>query len=567
MIIQAPNLSLRIGTNYIPSDEELDHIKNSILPVPTAKLADLDLEINRIKEIYSNLMEQRQVLLTEIEGYHNLISPARRVPIDILQEIFLHTLPTSHNALMDPHECPLLLTQICSGWRRIALSTPQLWSSIHVPIPPVSSSSPGRTSFWNLSGEFKNSCLSFFMNYSTSITNWLRRSGLSPLSISLYDSQNSIVPKEYYKIIIDSLLPFANRWKNLVLDIRSPFFGPIAELKESDVPMLESLTLHDIRNGDLSSIPLAWKASGLVKSCRLKKINYSEIEGNIMDSSFRWAQLTDIKLSSQASSGWGAPTANATLSDLVTILGLTPRLINCHFEIRLATDTGLAPPSYVSSLLLPSLQKMVFYDGGVNCAPLFELLDVPSLFHLKFFPTTQSSDMVLSTFLPQLSTTILSLTTSYSFFVGSKNYPALSQCQKLISITITSHISWPITWFPPCGFIGDDFLDNLTLPIGHSDRPAPALEVFECHEGGKFSDAAVLRFIKAKQSRPDIADLKRISIVFDRPKEINLYLDEEVVQYVADGLDVDLHYLISPNPKFPFAFKANAGILRPLGNN
>ena len=122
-----PNLAPQIGTNYIPSDsEELDHIKNSILPVPTAKLANLDLETERIQEIYSNLMEQRQALLAEIEGYHNLILPARRVPIDVLQEIFLYSLPTTHNALMHPRECPLRLTWICSGWRKIALLTPQL---------------------------------------------------------------------------------------------------------------------------------------------------------------------------------------------------------------------------------------------------------------------------------------------------------------------------------------------------------------------------------------------------------------------------------------------------------
>ena len=47
------DLTSQIGTNYIPSEEELDHIKNSILPEPTAKLADLETEINHVQEIYS----------------------------------------------------------------------------------------------------------------------------------------------------------------------------------------------------------------------------------------------------------------------------------------------------------------------------------------------------------------------------------------------------------------------------------------------------------------------------------------------------------------------------------
>jgi len=71
------NLASQIGTNYIPSEEDIAHIKNSILPAPTTKLAELEVEISRVQELYSRLTEQRQELLNEIDGYHNLISPAR----------------------------------------------------------------------------------------------------------------------------------------------------------------------------------------------------------------------------------------------------------------------------------------------------------------------------------------------------------------------------------------------------------------------------------------------------------------------------------------------------------
>jgi hypothetical protein len=114
-------------------------------------------------------------------------------------------------------------------------------------------------------------------------------------------------------------------------------------------------------------------------------------------------------------------------------------------------------------------------------------------------------------------------------------------------------------------FISDTFLSDLTLPTDHPHRLAPALEVFDCHSGGNFSDAAVLRFIKAKQSRPDIAKLKRISISFTRPKELDFALDEDVFQYVTDGLVVDVRYAVGLNPKVPFAFMPNAGV--PLPEN
>jgi len=562
----ASDLTSQIGTNYIPSEEELDHIKNSILPKPISKLADLEREIDRIQETYSSLMEQRQALLAEIEGYHNLISPARRLPIDILQEIFLHTLPTPHNALMDPHKCPLLLTRICHGWRKIALSTPQLWSSIHIPIPPLASGHHhpwGLMDFGNSPEEFKVSALSFLQKYAIYIANWLGRSGECPLSISLFDSRDSSSSKEHYDIIIDSLLPLARRWKKLTLDTRSPFLGRIAELTEYDVPLLESLSLHDIVNDGAigSSDPLAgWEMSGIIRCHRLKKIDY-KIEHNITKFSFKWAQLTDIKLT-QCSDSWGVPNAHVSLKDLVVILSLAPCLINFHSEIRLAIGSVLAS---ILTLPLVHLQKMVFHDGGVNCKPLFDLLDAPSLLHLEFFPIDISSITVLSTFLPQVSGTILSLTTPYFFFVKPNHHPALSQCHKLMSITIKSPPSLgPTTWSPALvDFVSDVFLDDLTLPTDHPDRLAPALEVFDCHTGGNFSDVAILRFIKTKHSRPDIAKLKRIFIQLNRPKEVNFFSDQEFLQYVAEGLDVDLRYLVGLNPQVPFVFRPDEGVELP----
>ncbi|KIM43886.1 hypothetical protein M413DRAFT_25406 [Hebeloma cylindrosporum] len=532
------DLTSQIGTNYIPSEEELGYIKDSILPAPTEKLASLEIEIYRIHEIYSSLLEQRQALLDEIEGYRSLISPARRLPVDVLQEVFLHTLPTDYNAVMDSHECPIFLTQICRGWRSIALSTPLLWSSIHIPVPHITRvhlQQWGSRNFVDLPEEFRTSTLSSLKNYATIISKWLARSGASPLRITLHDAQSSSVPKEHYEIIINSFLPFANRWKKLVLDTYSPFLGSIAELTASDVPILESLALHDLASDaiDPDSHPIL---------------------DNLNDFSLKWAQLTDIKLRS-GSNNWGNPNIiNGTLSNLVLILSLSPSLINFHSEIRLLPDSAVAIPSSITSLPLPHLQKLVYYDAGVDCRLLFELLDVPSLLHLKIFVYNRSSQTVLPTFLPRVALTLLSLSTYGGFFVDRNHFPALSQCQKLTSIIIPESISLGRDpWAPPTvQILKDILLDNMTLPPGHPDRLAPALEHFECRAGGRFSDAALLRFIKAKQSRPDIATLKKIFIAFTIPKETDILLDGDIAQYVADGLSIDLHYPLGLNPKEPF---------------
>ncbi|KIM36437.1 hypothetical protein M413DRAFT_78173, partial [Hebeloma cylindrosporum] len=129
------HLSSQLGTNYVPTEAEVLHIKAFIIPEPSARLEAVEKELEHIEALFTDLSAQRKNLRAEINGYRALISPARRVPPDVLQEIFIHTLPTTHNALIDPDECPMSLTSICSAWRSVALSTPYLWSTIHIPMP------------------------------------------------------------------------------------------------------------------------------------------------------------------------------------------------------------------------------------------------------------------------------------------------------------------------------------------------------------------------------------------------------------------------------------------------
>ncbi|KAJ7441326.1 hypothetical protein B0H11DRAFT_2096527 [Mycena galericulata] len=60
---------------------------------------------------------------------HGRPFPMSRVPPEIISEIFLHCLPFGVDTPL-PSEAPLLLCQISSQWRDIALSTPGLWSEI-----------------------------------------------------------------------------------------------------------------------------------------------------------------------------------------------------------------------------------------------------------------------------------------------------------------------------------------------------------------------------------------------------------------------------------------------------
>ncbi|TFK49778.1 hypothetical protein OE88DRAFT_1662433 [Heliocybe sulcata] len=60
--------------------------------------------------------------------------PIQELPVELLSKIFIHCLnPTGLEAYFigaHPRSAPMLLTQVCSRWRKCALDTPQLWCSL-----------------------------------------------------------------------------------------------------------------------------------------------------------------------------------------------------------------------------------------------------------------------------------------------------------------------------------------------------------------------------------------------------------------------------------------------------
>ncbi|KAJ7232662.1 hypothetical protein B0H12DRAFT_1001416, partial [Mycena haematopus] len=145
----------RLHTNYTPSDHEILSIRAHLVPY-LDKLASLETLIR-------DLCAQRDELKEYVDAHEALTSPARRLPQDVIREIFLACLPTHRNAVMSTREAPLLLGHICSGWRSIALANPMLWTSLHVNLD-FALSSHKRVS---------------------AVAEWLARTAASPLSLSV----------------------------------------------------------------------------------------------------------------------------------------------------------------------------------------------------------------------------------------------------------------------------------------------------------------------------------------------------------------------------------------------
>ncbi|KAF7342602.1 F-box domain-containing protein [Mycena sanguinolenta] len=119
------------GTNEPPRDYEL----SLFLPiVDKTRLANLNAEISQLKTSLRQLEEERTALSIYHDENSRIFSPLRRMPPELLGEIFSWTLPSTRD-IFDTEDCPWILTRVCSSWRAVALSIPSLWSLIVIDFP------------------------------------------------------------------------------------------------------------------------------------------------------------------------------------------------------------------------------------------------------------------------------------------------------------------------------------------------------------------------------------------------------------------------------------------------
>ncbi len=175
-----------------------------------------------------------------------LSPPIRRLPVDILREIFL--LASSNAA--DVKDFAWIATHTCTEWRDIATQTPMLWSKIHVATDIRTDTRPH--SFiampelkWLRStskGPSNTECIGRTLELSRDVP--LVISYIAPTRRSDQDVE-----------MLDMLLDHAPRWKVAYLDASngSALFCSKLQRLRGRVPMLESISINARIPSDRSS--------------------------------------------------------------------------------------------------------------------------------------------------------------------------------------------------------------------------------------------------------------------------------------------------------------------------
>ncbi|KAJ7892829.1 hypothetical protein B0H14DRAFT_958833 [Mycena olivaceomarginata] len=338
--------SRRLNTNYIPSDEEVDFIR--------IELVSHTQELARIDERIRELSAQRDQIQAYIDTHKALISHPRRLPVDILREIFIACLPANRNAVMSSQEAPLLLGRICSAWRAIALSTPRLWASLHAPLDYILKGEPRKLA----------------------VIEWLQRSGAAPISLSVFAERNwgrSFACSEGLSLFKSLAAESATRWCHL--DLMNCLEGQ-DQLAEISTPALESLKFSGsvslLRNLDIAKVP-SLRAIALHSNDRDE-----HIDEFILEMPLGWSRLTHLTLVSYRGRHSGIPVRN-----VIVLLGRCPQLIS--FQVSLSEANIETPPQLSGLILLPYLETFIMTEGYLGSQSLGYLTGYVSMPQLRQF--------------------------------------------------------------------------------------------------------------------------------------------------------------------------------------
>ncbi|KAJ7117462.1 hypothetical protein C8R44DRAFT_563798, partial [Mycena epipterygia] len=112
-----------LGNNNPPAEFNIPAIREFVAR-GSARRTRLDAKIASLRASLDALLQERNPLDAEIRKHEGALSPLRRMPTELLSLIFKYTLP--------PHtpgarSGPWVIGAVCSRWRTIVLSQPNLW--------------------------------------------------------------------------------------------------------------------------------------------------------------------------------------------------------------------------------------------------------------------------------------------------------------------------------------------------------------------------------------------------------------------------------------------------------
>ncbi|KAJ6594656.1 hypothetical protein B0H19DRAFT_1096334 [Mycena capillaripes] len=429
---------------------------------------------------------------------------------------------------MSVSEAPVLLGRICSSWRAISLSTPRIWTRLHIVEPPLA--------YGPVAESYDKKAAQRLEVTKT----WLGRAGQCPLSISLESSAYSppTTPGPRRGQCLPALVSFASRWQHIDLTTPASMLDEISHIKPIDVPMLQTIAFHLDLQHLFPPFLVKWQFFEMLRS---PNISGFSVSGNSFDPEklpVHWDRLTDLTVDGRA---W----ETLLTSDMVVqTLSRCPELRSCKLAVSdrdpqllhsvelpflhtLELDSGSSAtvPRLLERLSLPGLRNFILHgyadhEGPFSLAPFFDSWRLESLtIHSNSFSRTSLLDT-----LKNLPPTLRRLSILDVVHGGGSELASLDD-EALVVLA------------PRC----------------------PILETLHISYCAAISDAALLQFITAKMKGEYRATLRRVQVRFQR--QMTLDILPSLAPFIEAGLDVSITYFplqTTPTPFSPWQGLADA---------
>jgi len=299
------------------------------------EISGLEAVMDSVKNFHQQVVEKKEKIMQSMNLHKALVSALRRLPTEILTQIFNYCLPET-KLLLPPStlKAPMVLTRICRRWREVAVGMPNLWCRLYVEVNDR---------------DWERAAFRYDL--------WFKRSCGHPLSLAFGC---------YHSTKLRSLLqPYATQITYLRVSVR-PFQGGCPQLFVTDFPALQELAILGMTSPDIPTI--AQSISRLPSTMRsLKVIDMKPLFDIECLSSFSpvWAHLTDVQIAVCHPNG------------ILHLLRLCPNLSSS--TLRIAFDQVEPLESFTHT----KLQSLCITCDDLLTRPLSDLFNALSLPNLR----------------------------------------------------------------------------------------------------------------------------------------------------------------------------------------
>ncbi|KAJ7616752.1 hypothetical protein DFH06DRAFT_1238368, partial [Mycena polygramma] len=268
-ILASPALTAELREillSNVPPQPSTEATLRHVIRTAPAELERYDSEIEQLQGLLSRLVSERRALAAHLAACRQVSAPVRRLPVELLTEIFEECIPSKENTMI-PHantygeeldrlakRSLLELSQVSSLWHIIAIGTPHLWSTIFVD-----------TSLWGQSPASADICLSL-------IRRSLIRSRDCPLVLRLNCSANIYSPS-----VLKLLSKHARRWQDVDLTLPREFTAHLKTAR-GNLPLLETLAFGtDFRGVNIFKVAPALRKEFIGRAEGIEKLPWLQL--------------------------------------------------------------------------------------------------------------------------------------------------------------------------------------------------------------------------------------------------------------------------------------------------